>query len=82
MQCKNRRKISDINFWRHINFSRPLYVDDVNPGAETKAARDAQISSTQLVLKKGGFDFKYVVYSGKEPGEKASSDGICKNPWI
>ena len=56
--------------------SKDIYVDDVNPGAETEAARDAQISSTQLVLKKGGFGFKYVVYSGKEPGEKASSDGV------
>ena len=59
--------------------SKDIYVDDVNPGAETEAARDAQISSTQLVLKKGGFGFKYVVYSGKEPGEKASSDGIHVN---
>ena len=40
------------------------------------AARDAQISSTQLVLKQGGFGFKYVVYSGREPGEKASTDGV------
>ena len=56
--------------------SKDIYVDDVNPGAETEDARDAQISSTQLVLKKGGFGFKYVVYSGKEPGEKASADGI------
>ena len=42
----------------------------------SEAARDAQISSTQLVLKKGGFGFKYVVYNGNEPGEKASSDGV------
>ena len=24
----------------------------------------------------GGFGFKYVVYSGREPGEKASPDGV------
>ena len=37
--------------------SKDIYVDDVNPGAETEAARDVQISSTQLVLKQGGFGF-------------------------
>ena len=56
--------------------SKDIYVDDVNPGAETEAARDAQIFSTQLVLKQSGFGFKYVVYSGREPGEKASTDGV------
>ena len=39
-------------------------------------ARDVQISSTQLVLKQGGFGFKYAVYSGREPGEKASPDEV------
>ena len=48
----------------------------MNPGAKTEAGRDDQISSTQLVLKQGGFGFKYVVYSGIAPGEKASSDGL------
>ena len=38
--------------------SKDIYVDDVNPGAETEAARDVQISSTQLVLRQGGFGFK------------------------
>ena len=28
------------------------------------------------MLQQGGFGFKYVVYSGREPGEKASPDGI------
>ena len=56
--------------------SKDIYVDDVNPGAETEAGRDIQIMSTQSVLKKGGFGFKYVVYSGREPGEKASPDGV------
>ena len=56
--------------------SKDIYVDDVNPGAETEAGRENQISSTQLVLKQGGFGFKYVVYSGLEPGEKASPDGV------
>ena len=27
-------------------------------------------------MKQGGFGFKYVVYSGREPGEKASPDGV------
>ena len=38
--------------------SKDIYVDDVNPGAETEAGRDKQISSTQSVLQKGGFGFK------------------------
>ena len=56
--------------------SKDIHVDDVNPGAETEIERDKQITSTQLVLQQGGFGFKYVVYSGREPGEKASSDEI------
>ena len=56
--------------------SKDIYVDDVNPGSETEAERDKQISSIQSVLQQGGFGFKYVVYSGREPGEKASPDGV------
>ena len=56
--------------------TKDIYVDDVNPGVETEAERDKQILSTQSALKQGGFGFKYVVYSGREPGEKASPDGI------
>ena len=56
--------------------SKDIYVDDVNPGAETEAGRDNQIISTQSVLRQGGVGFKYVVYSGREPGEKASPDGV------
>ena len=33
--------------------SKDIYVDDVNPGAETEAERDNQISSTQSVLQQG-----------------------------
>ena len=55
--------------------SKDIYVDDVNPGAETEAEQDKQIYSTQSVLQQGGFGFKYVVYSGTAPGEKASPDG-------
>ena len=56
--------------------SKDIHVDDVNLGAETEARRDIQITSTQSLLKRGGFGFKYVVYSGREPGEKASPDGV------
>ena len=42
----------------------------------TEAGRDNQNLATQSVLQQGGFGFKYVVYSGREPGEKASPDGI------
>ena len=57
--------------------SQDIYVNDVNPGAETEPERDKPIFSTHSVLQQGGFGFKYVVYSGRPPGEKASPDGIC-----
>ena len=38
--------------------SKDIYVDDVNPGAETEAGRDNQILSTQSVLQQGGFGFR------------------------
>ena len=60
--------------------SKDIYVDDVNPGAKTEAGQDNQILSTQSVLQQGGFGFKYVVYSGREPGEKASPDGVHVKP--
>ena len=74
------KMLTELSFNDHPGavevLSKDIYVDDVNPGAETEAAWDVQISSTQLVLKQGGFGFKYVVYSGIEPGEKASPDGV------
>ena len=56
--------------------AKNIYVDDVNPGAETEPERDEQILCTQSVLVEGGFGFKYVFYSGKVPREKASPDGV------
>ena len=56
--------------------SKDIYVDDVNPGAETETKRDKQIFSPQLVLQQGAFGFRYVAYSGQEPRDKASPDGI------
>ena len=56
--------------------AKDIYVDNVNPGAETEPEGEEQILSTQAVLGNGGFGFKYVVYIGKTPGEKASPDGI------
>ena len=51
-------------------------MDDVNPGAETETGLDNQILAIKSVLQQGGFGFKYVVYSGRQPGETASPDGI------
>ena len=48
----------------------------MNPGAETESEREEQIVSIQAVLGNGGFGFKYLVYSGRAPGEKASPDGV------
>ena len=53
--------------------SKDIYVDDVNPGVETEAGCDNQIIATQSVLRQGGFGFKYVVYSGRQLGEKGFS---------
>ena len=50
--------------------NKDIYVDNVNPGAETEAERDEQISSTQSVLQQGVFGFKYIVYSGAAPRKR------------
>ena len=46
--------------------SKDIYVDDVNPGAEIECG----ILTSKSVLQQGGFGFKYVVYSGSQPGDK------------
>ena len=46
--------------------SKDIYVDDVNPRAETEPKCDEQIQSTQTVLGKGGICFKYVVANHSE----------------
>ena len=55
------KMLTELSFSDHPGavevLSKDIYVNDVNPGAETEAARDVQISSTQLVLKQGGFGF-------------------------
>ena len=43
--------------------SKDIYVDEVNPGAETKAGQDNQILSTQSVLKQGGFGYCFLALS-------------------
>ena len=35
-------------------YAKDIYVDDVNPGAETEAEQEKQIFSTQSVLQHGG----------------------------
>ena len=56
--------------------SKDIYVDEVNPGAETEPKCEEQNLSTQTGLRKGGLGFKYVVYNGKAPRKKASPDRI------
>ena len=51
------------------------YVDDLLSGAQDKESREKQITAVQEVLKRGGFNLKFVVRSGDKPSDKASSDG-------
>ena len=51
------------------------YVDDLSPGAQTKEARTDQISQMHTMLGEFGLKLKYVVVSGEDPPENASSDG-------
>ena len=52
-----------------------LYVDDTLSGDNDKEKAETQIRETQLALEQGGFKLKYVVRSGEEPCQEASSDG-------
>ena len=44
-------------------------------GEETKEGVDKQVSGITRMLSRGGFNLKFVVHSGVEPCDKASSDG-------
>ena len=51
------------------------YVDDIFSGDNSDEAIEEQIEETSTALAKGGFNFKYVVKSGKPPCAEASPDG-------
>ena len=51
------------------------YIDDLLSGAQDEESREKQITAVQEVLKRGGFNLKFVVRSGDKPSDKASSDG-------
>ena len=55
------RLLAELSSRDHQNaiyvLSKDIYVNDVNPGAETEAEQDKQISSTQSVLQQRGFGF-------------------------
>ena len=51
------------------------YVDDLLSGAQDEDSRERQITAVQEVLKRGGFNLKFIVRSGDKPSDKASSDG-------
>jgi len=55
---------------------RDRYVDDILSGTDSIEDRDEQINQVQELLSKAGFSLKYVVKSGENPGEKASTDGV------
>lgn len=52
-----------------------IYVDDAMAGANSKETREMQIDQTRELLKKGGFKLKYIVRSGEDPPDNASTDG-------
>ena len=51
------------------------YVDDLLSGDQDEESRERQITAVKEVLKRGGFNLKFVVRSGDKPSDKASSDG-------
>lgn len=51
------------------------YVDDILAGNDTEDGQDEQIHAVEEVMKRGGFSLKFVVKSGENPPEKASSEG-------
>ena len=52
------------------------YVDDLAPGAQTKVIRTGQEVMCTQILESIGLKLKYIVRSGEEPCERASSDGV------
>ena len=51
------------------------YVDDLLFGDQDEESRERQIEAVKEVLKRGGFNLKFVVRSGDKPSDKVSSDG-------
>ena len=52
------------------------YVDDLAPGAQTKGLRTGQEVECTKLLESIGLRLKYIVRSGEDPCERASSDGV------
>ena len=52
------------------------YVDDLAPGAQTKDLRTGQEIKCTKLLESIGLRLKYIVRSGEDPCEHASSDGV------
>ena len=55
-------------------FTHHRYVDNIVSGAGEPDLREEQIAQSMEVLAQGGFKFKYVIRSGEDPTEEASSD--------
>ena len=51
------------------------YIDDLAPGAQTRGERQIQEDQSLSLLGTIGLIVKYIVRSGEDPCEKASSDG-------
>ena len=54
-----------------------LYVDDTITGSNDEKTVMSQIKETLDAFSQGGFKLKYVVRSGEDPCEEASSDGTA-----
>ena len=53
---------------------KEVFVDDLLGGEETRDGVGKQVQGTKIILGKGGFSLKFVVYRGAKPCDKASSD--------
>ena len=51
------------------------YVDDLSPGAQSEEIRMRQIEEMHKMLGQFGLKLKYVVLSGEDPPDNATSDG-------
>ena len=58
---------------------KDVYVDDCMSGEQSKDLAMMGADQLEIVLNKGGFALKGITFSGKEPPESLSIDGICIN---
>ena len=68
METKHERACEVIN--------RDIYVDDCMSGDEGFDQVRTLTDDLELVLKRGGFNLKGITFSGSDPPEHLSEDGV------